>query len=70
MSSNERPKVIVQSDGGGNRGMLIALVVLVIAIAAAVWFFNQSGAGQPSTDVTVEIPTGEVDPGTETTLVP
>ena len=70
MSSSERPKVVVHSDGGGNRGMLIALVVLIIAIAAAVWFFNQSGAGQPSTDVTVEIPTGDVDPGTETTIVP
>ena len=70
MSSNERPKVVVHSDGGGNRGMLIALVVLVVAIAAAIWFFNQSGAGQPSTDVTVEIPTGDVDPGTESTLVP
>ena len=58
------------SDGGGNRGMLVAIVLLAIAVVAAIWFFNQSGAGEPSTDVTVELPTGEVDPGTETTGAP
>lgn len=50
--------------------MLIAVVLLVIAIAAAVWFFNQSGAGNPTSEVTIELPTGEVDPGTETTIAP
>jgi len=70
MGSDERPPVVIHSDGGGNRGMLIALIVLVAVIAAAVWFFNQSNAGDPATDVTVELPTGEVDPGTETTLAP
>ena len=69
MSGDNQPRVVVSSDGGGNRGMLIALVVLVIAIAAAVWFFNQSGAGD-STDVTIELPAGEADPGTETTIAP
>ena len=62
--------MIVTSDGGGNRGTLVALLLLVIAIAAAVWFFNQSGAGTPTTEVTIELPTGEVDPGTETTITP
>jgi hypothetical protein len=69
VSNDNQPRVVVNSDGGGNRGMLIALVVLVIAIAAAVWVFNQSGAGD-STDVTIEIPAGEADPGTETTIAP
>ena len=51
--------------------MLVALIVLVVAIAAAVWFFNQSNSGDPgTTDVTVDLPTGEVDPGTETTIAP
>jgi hypothetical protein len=68
--SDEKPRVIVTSDGGGNRGMLVAIVLLAIAVVAAIWFFNQSGAGEPSTDVTVELPTGEVDPGTETTGAP
>jgi hypothetical protein len=49
--------------------MLIAVVVLVITIVAAVWVFNQSGAGD-STNVTIEIPEGEADPGTETTIAP
>jgi len=70
VSGDNQPRVVVTSDGGGNRGMLIAVIVLVIAIAAAVWVFNQSGAGDPATDITVEVPTGEVDPGTETTIVP
>jgi ABC-type transporter Mla subunit MlaD len=70
LSDDKQPRVIVTSDGGGNRGTLVALVVLVIAIAAAVWFFNQSEAGTPTTEVTVELPTGEVDPGTETTIAP
>ena len=68
--SDEKPRLIVTSDGGGNRGMLVAIVLLAIAVVAAIWFFNQSGAGEPSTDVTVELPTGEVDPGTETTGAP
>ena len=70
MGSDERPRVIVRSDGGGNRGMLVALIVLMVAIAAAVWFFNESNSGDPATDVTVELPTGEDDPGTETTIAP
>ncbi len=69
MSNDNQPRVVVTSDGGGNRGMLIAVIVLVIAIAAAVWVFNQSGAGD-STDVSIEIPAGEADPGTETTIAP
>ena len=68
--SDEKPRVIVSSDGGSNRGMLVAIVLLAIAVVAAIWFFNQSGTGEPSTDVTVELPTGEVDPGTETTGAP
>jgi hypothetical protein len=44
-------------------------VLLVITIVAAVVVFNQSGAGNPS-DITVEIPVGEADPGTETTIAP
>lgn len=70
VSGDNQPRVVVSSDGGGNRGMLIAVVVLVIAIAAAVWVFNQSGAGGDSTDVTIEIPAGDADPGTETTIAP
>lgn len=50
--------------------MLFAIVLLAIAVVAAIWFFNQSGTGESSTDVTVELPTGEVDPGTETTGAP
>jgi hypothetical protein len=50
--------------------MLAAIVLLVIVIVAAVWFFNQSGADGPTTDVTVRLPSGEVDPGTETTPAP
>ena len=69
MSGDNQPRVVVTSDGGGNRGMLIAVVVLVIAIVAAVWVFNQSGAGD-STEVTIELPAGEADPGTETTIAP
>jgi hypothetical protein len=69
VSDDNQPRVVVSSDGGGNRGMLIAVVVLVIAIVAAVWVFNQSGAGDPS-NVTIEIPIGEADPGTETTIAP
>ena len=69
MSADNQPRVVVSSDGGGNRGMLIAVVVLVIAMVAAVVVFNQSGAGDPS-DVTIEIPVGEADPGTETTITP
>ena len=69
MSGDNRPRVVLSSDGGSNRGMLIAVVVLVVAIVAAVWVFNQSGAGD-STNVTIEIPAGEADPGTETTIVP
>ena len=68
--SNEKPRVIVTSDGGNNRGMLLAIVLLAIAVVAAIWFFNQSGASEPATDVTVELPTGDVDPGTETTGAP
>jgi hypothetical protein len=68
--SDEKPRVVITSDGGGNRGMLAAIVLLVIVIVAAVWFFNQSGSGEPTTDVTVQIPSGEVDPGTETTPAP
>jgi hypothetical protein len=49
--------------------MLIAVVVLVITIVAAVVVFNQSGAGD-LTNVTIEIPAGEADPGTETTIAP
>jgi hypothetical protein len=66
MSDNE-PRVVVSSDAGGNRGLLVAILVIVIALAAAVWFFNQSGAGEP-TDVSIELPAGDVDPGTETTI--
>jgi hypothetical protein len=69
VSSDNKPRVVVSSDGGGNRGMLIAVVLLVITIVAAVVVFNQSGAGNPS-DITVEIPVGEADPGTETTIAP
>ena len=68
--SDEKPRVIVTSDGGGNRGMVLVIVLLAIAIVAAIWFFNQSGAGQPATDVTIELPIGDGDPGTETTGVP
>ncbi len=68
--NDHKPRVIVTSDGGGNRGMLVAIVLLAIAVVAAIWFFNQSGAGEPATDVTVELPTGDVDPGTETTGAP
>jgi len=69
VSGDNQPRVVVSSEGGGNRGMLIAVVVLVIAIVAAVWVFNQSDAGD-STNVTFEIPAGEADPGTETTILP
>ena len=65
--SDEQPRVIVTSDGGGNRGMLIAIVLLAIVVVAAIWFSNQSGAGEPTTGVTVDLPAGDVDPGTETT---
>ena len=68
--SDQKPRVIVTSDGGGNRGMVLAIVLLAIAIVAAIWFFNQSGAGQPETDVTIELPAGDGDPGTETTGAP
>lgn len=67
--SDNQPRVVVSSDGGGNRGMLIAVAVLVIALVAALVVYNQSGAGD-STDVTIEIPAGEADPGTETTIAP
>ena len=50
--------------------MLVALILLVVAIAAAVWFFNENNSGDPGSDVTVDLPTGEVDPGTETTIAP
>lgn len=70
VSGDNQPRVVVSSDGGGNRGMLIAIVVLVITIVAAVWFFNQSGADGDATDVTIDIPAGEADPGTETTISP
>ena len=70
MSGDNQPRVVVSSDGGGNRGMLIAVAVLVIAIVAAVWVFNQSGADGDSTEVTIEIPAGDADPGTETTIAP
>jgi hypothetical protein len=69
VSDDKQPRVVVSSDGGGNRGLLIAVVVLVITIVTAVVVFNQSGAGDPS-DVTIEIPVGEADPGTETTIAP
>ena len=69
MNGDNKPRVVVSSDGGGNRGMLIAVVLLVITFVAAVVVFNQSGAGDPS-DVTVEVPVGEADPGTETTIAP
>ena len=69
MNGDNKPRVVVSSDGGGNRGMLIAVVVLVITIVAAVVVFNQSGAGDPS-EVTIEIPAGDADPGTETTITP
>jgi len=62
--------VIVLSDGGGNLGMMVAAVILVIGIVAAIWFFNQSGAGEETTDITVDLETGEADPGTETTIAP
>jgi len=70
VSGDNQPRVVVSSDGGGNRGMLIAVAVLVIAIVAAVWVFNQSGADGDSTEVTIEIPAGDADPGTETTIAP
>ncbi|HKY49283.1 MAG TPA: hypothetical protein VJQ79_15020 [Acidimicrobiia bacterium] len=69
MSGDNRPRVVVSSDGGGNRGMLIAVVVLAIVIVAAIWAFNQSDAGD-ATNVNVDIPAGEADPGTETTIAP
>ena len=70
MSSHDRPKAIVQSDAGSNRGMLLALIVLVLVIAAAVWFSNQSASGEPRTAVTVDVPALDADPGTETTIFP
>jgi len=68
MSDDNQPRVVVTSDTGGNRGLLVAILVIVIALAAAVWFFNQSGAGEPTTDVSIDLPAGDVDPGTETTI--
>jgi ABC-type transporter Mla subunit MlaD len=70
MSDDNKPRIIVESDGGGSRGLLVGILVLVLVVAAAVWFFSQNGSGQPSTEVTIELPAGEVDPGTETTISP
>ena len=68
--SDNRPQIGVTSDTGGNRGLLFALALLVLVLVAAVWFFNQSGAGNPSTEVTIDLPAGEVNPGTETSILP
>lgn len=70
MNDDNKPRIVVESDGGGNRGLLVGVVVLVIVVAAAVWFFSQNGPEQASTEVTIELPAGEVDPGTETTISP
>ncbi|MGH8928510.1 MAG: hypothetical protein ACRDWH_09185 [Acidimicrobiia bacterium] len=67
MSEDGRPKVVVTSDGGG-WGMVIGAVILVAAIVAAIWFFNQNQAGDANVDVNVTIDNS--DPGTETTITP
>ena len=67
---DDRTRVDVTSDGGGNRGMLFALALIIVLVAAAVWFFNQSRAGAPGTDITIDLPSGEEDPGTGTSILP
>jgi hypothetical protein len=68
--SDDRTRVDVTSDGGGNRGVLFALALLIVLLVAAVWFFNQSGASDPGTDITIDLPAGEADPGTGTSISP
>ncbi|HEY7564549.1 MAG TPA: hypothetical protein VIA81_06450 [Acidimicrobiia bacterium] len=58
-----------QASGGGSRGLVIAAVVLVLAIVAAIWYFQAAGQTGADTDVSISIDPNQ-DPGVATTISP
>jgi hypothetical protein len=65
--SRDREIIVTNQGGGSGVGMIVAAVILVLAVAFAVWYFNNSdGGGAIPEDIDVNINTE--DPGTETTI--
>lgn len=63
----EREVIVTNTGGGSGAGMILAAVILVLGVIFAIWYFNNSGAGDsiPS-EVNVNVDTGD-DPATATT---
>ena len=40
------PEIVTNSGGGGSSaGMILAAIILVLGVIFAIWYFNNSGAG-------------------------
>jgi len=65
--SRDREIIVTNQGGGSGVGMIVAAVILVLAVAFVIWYFNTSdGGGAIPEDIDVNINTE--DPGTETTI--
>lgn len=63
----EREVIVTNSGGGSGAGMIVAAVILVLGVIFAIWYFNNSGAGDSiPNDINVNVDSGD-DPGTATT---
>ena len=63
----EREVIVTNTGGGSGAGMVLAAVILVLGVIFAIWYFNNSGAGDsiPS-EINVNVDSG-ADPATATT---
>lgn len=68
--STSDPRAVIENQARPGIGMLAAAVLLVLAVIAAIWYFQSTGSeDRESPGVTITIDTN-ADPGTGTTIVP
>ena len=67
--AEDKSRVVVSTDGGSRLTMILVAVIIVIAVFSAVWFSNQAGNGD-EVEPGFNLETGQIDPGTETTISP
>jgi hypothetical protein len=65
--SRDREIIVTNQGGGSGVGMIVAAVILVLAVAFAIWYFNNSDAGGAIPE-DIEVNINTEDPGTETTI--
>jgi hypothetical protein len=63
----EREVIVTNNGGGSGAGMIVAAIILVLGVIFAIWYFNNSGAGDSIPDeININVDDGD-DPGTQTT---